>query len=543
MSQEKEKKDGVSTEGKTPRQKPQNAEKKPEQKPQQKKPSQPKKPATGGKKPASGKSKPHYTGKELILRRVYLGLTILSAIIVAVYVFWSFFAAPPDVERPGHGDQVVTRPPITTSYIDDETGELVEMEIPGLPADRKEEFYTFLLVGKSQETGGGLTDTMMLVAYDVPNQALSVMSLPRDTYVRYNGRAPMLNAVYNMAGGDKDGKGIAGLKKAVKDLTGIYPDFHIILQWEAFGELVDAIGGVYFEVPFDMYYNDLSQHFKINLKKGYQLLDGNGAMGVVRWRHNSDDKGHISSTYGYAEGDIGRIKTQQAFMKEVIKKCLQPDVILKSLGSYIDIFQRNVETNLEAGHIAYFVQSAVGGLDMENVKFTTLPNGSAGNGHLLPAGRQIVTAVNDGFNPYKEDIRLGELTLATMDDVPRTSKEPEESEGPDETDDPDESPEPGETSEPGSEDDPLLPPGVTATPRPSRRPTESGGPTESPKASGSPKPSSSSGPGESGSPKPSESQGGEETPPPADTPTPAEPTPPPAPTPVPDDEPLLPPGV
>ena len=62
---------------------------------------------------------------------------------------------------------------------------------------------------------------------------------------------------------------------------------------------------------------------KLTSQPGYQLLDGNGAMGVLRWRHNSDDSGHILNS-GYAMGDLGRIKTQQAFLKEVVRKCLQP---------------------------------------------------------------------------------------------------------------------------------------------------------------------------------------------------------------------------
>lgn len=539
MNQEKEKKEGAPVKAQSGK-KTEAAAKKP----------------SGGKHVAGGKQKPVYSQKERILRGTYLALTIISAIIVAVYVFWTFFAAPPDVNDPGRpgSAEVVTRPPVVTTYVDPNTGEEIEEVIPGLSADRKEEFYTFLLVGKSQETGGGLTDTMMLVAYDVPNQSLSVMSLPRDTYVRYNGRTPMLNAVYNMAGGDRDNKGVEGLKRAVKDLTGIYPDFYVTIQWEAFGELVDAIGGVYFEVPFDMYYNDLSQNFKINLKKGYQLLDGEGAMGVVRWRHNSDDSGHISSSYGYAEGDIGRIKTQQAFMKEVIKKCLQPDVVLKSLSKYITIFQKNVETDLEAGHIAYFVQSAVGGLDMEGVKFATLPNYSAGNGHLLPSGSKIVQTVNDGFNPYKEDIRLGELTLATMDDVPQTSKAPTESEDPDGNDeDPDESETP-DVEETPNENDPLLPPGVTATPKPSgsakpsesdkpeesKKPSESEKPENSPKSDESPKPTDS--PKSDHSAEPSESQSGDSTLSPAESKTPEQTLPPATTTPS-EEEPLLPPGV
>ena len=168
---------------------------------------------------------------------------------------------------------------------------------------------------------GGNTDTMLLAAYDVPNQKLSVMSLPRDTYVIYNGRTVMINSVYSRGGGEEGG--VEALKKAVGSLTGVTPDFYVLVEWEAVGELVDAIGGVYFDVPRRMYYNDLSQHFKIDLQPGYQLLDGNGAMGVLRWRHNSDDSGHILNS-GYAMGDLGRIETQQAFLKEVVRKCLQP---------------------------------------------------------------------------------------------------------------------------------------------------------------------------------------------------------------------------
>ena len=276
---------------------------------------------------------------------------------------------------------------------------------PGLSAGRKEQFYTFLVAGVS----GGNTDTMLLAAYDVPNQKLSVMSLPRDTYVIYNGRTVMINSVYSRGGGEEGG--VEALKKAVGSLTGVTPDFYVLVEWEAVGELVDAIGGVYFDVPRRMYYNDLSQHFKIDLQPGYQLLDGNGAMGVLRWRHNSDDSGHILNS-GYAMGDLGRIETQQAFLKEVVRKCLQPDVLLSNLMDYISIFQKNVTTDLSVGNLAYFGKSAIGKLDMDRVEFVTLPNQSAGDAHLLPVGSQIVEMVNEGFNPYQSDISLRDLNLA-----------------------------------------------------------------------------------------------------------------------------------
>ena len=325
------------------------------------------------------KPKPQRTRQQKALRILYIVLTVIAALIVAGFVIFNFISAPPEVSAP-------TPTPRVTTYLDDEGNEV----------------DTF---------GGGNTDTMMLVAYDVPNQTLNVMSLPRDTYVRYNGRRVLLNSVYNRAGaGDS---GMEALKEEVGELTGVTPDFYVIVQWEAVGELVDAIGGVYFDVPRRMYYNDLSQDFKIDLQEGYQLLDGNDAMGLLRWRHNSDDSGHILNS-GYANGDLGRIETQQAFMTAVIEKCLQPSVLLPNLLEYIDIFQRNVVTDLSVGNMAYFAKSAIGNMNMDNVAFMTMPWKDAGDGaHVLPIGSQLVEAINDGFNPYEEDISLSDLDLVT----------------------------------------------------------------------------------------------------------------------------------
>ena len=147
---------------------------------------------------------------------------------------------------------------------------------------------------------------------------------------------------------------------------------------DAVGELVDAIGGVYFEVPFDMYYNDLSQNFKIDLKAGYQKLDGDQAMQLIRYRHNSiGDTGRIDSSYGYANGDLGRIETQQAFLKAVIQQCLQLKNVTK-INALAKVFTENVETELTIGNLAWFAQQAIlGGLSMENVEFVTMPNRTA----------------------------------------------------------------------------------------------------------------------------------------------------------------------
>lgn len=547
----------------------------------------------GNTRPKKEKKPPRYTGWKRVLFYLYIALTILSTLVVVGYIAFNLFSQAPNVEnrqvdQDGDGipDEVRTRPPTVTTMVtkDPETGKVVEyeVEIPGLSAARKQEFYTFLLVGQDQTGGagyGGNTDTMMLVAYDVPGQQLSVMSLPRDTYVRFRGSTVLLNSVYSRAGSGQNG--IKRLKEEVGELTGVYPDFYVMIQWEALGKLVDAIGGVEFDVPFRMYYNDLSQHFKIDLQKGLQTLNGSQAMQLIRWRQNSiGDTGKKDPHYGYADGDLGRIRTQQSFMKAIIKKCLQPDVLLPRLGNFIQIFQENVETDLTAGNMTYFGKSAIGGLNMDDVTMLTLPNTSAGDGHVIPIGSQLVTAVNEHFNPYKSNIQRYELDLVDAPpvstgkaDAKEDEKDPVNTPDPGESPDPSGSPKPSSSAKPDSSekpgetedpDEPLLPGGVTAHPGESSKPSESGKPTESPKATESSKPSESSKPAESSKPsesgKPSESPKATESNKPADdpivgptvpptaaptaTPKPtAAPTPPPAATPAPaEDEPVLPPG-
>ncbi len=428
--------------------------------------------------------RPQLTRKQKILRILLIILTVIAAIIVVGTAVFFLIATPPDV----------TPKPQTTTIVD-EYGNEIEVEIPGLSADRKDQFYTFLLVG--QDTGGGgLTDTMMLAAYDVPNQTLHVMSLPRDTYVNYNGSKVLLNSVFNRAGAGE--KGIEALKQEVSELTGVLPDFYVIVQWEAVGELVDAIGAVTFEVPLDMSYEDPTQDLYIHLDAGLQEIDGDKAMQLLRWRKNNKIvNGKLVIYGGYPTGDLGRIETQQAFLTTVLEKCLQPTVLLPNLMEYITIFQKNVVTDLSIPEMAYFGKSAAGGLDMSQVEFVTMPYKDAGDGaHLLPLGSEIVELVNNGFNPYDTEITLKDLDLVTSIGSSGTSS--------------------GGSSNTGTS-------GAQTSSAPVAEPSES--PAASPAASESPAASASAQPsaGPTGSAGPVESSAPETTPtpPPVSTPTPA----------------------
>lgn len=276
---------------------------------------------------------------------------------------------------------------------------------------RKEEFYTFLLVGRDTG-GGGNTDTIMLCAYDIPNQKLTLMSIPRDTLVdaRHPDRNKKINGVWNLGlyyakkGSEK--KGIDYLKEAVGEMMGFTPDFYVIVNWEAFGRLVDTIGGVDFEVPFEMKYKDPTQNLVIDQAAGHRHLSGDDAMQVVRWRHNN------SFSVQYADADLGRIRTQQALLKEIIAKCLRLENVTK-INEFAEIFTEEVETDLTVGNLLAFAQRALfGGLDTDNLIFTTMPLSSAtGGGYVQADPEPLLGVLNESLNPYVKDLEMQDLHI------------------------------------------------------------------------------------------------------------------------------------
>ena len=369
------------------------------------------------------KPKPHRTTRQKVLRGVFIGVTVLAAIIVVIGIALAIFVQKPaQITQPDRG----SKEPTSTEE-QSETG-AAGTRPGGVSSDRKEDFYTFLVVGRDTY-GGGNTDTIMLASYDIPNQKLSVMSIPRDTLVNVSWDIKKINSVYNMYGGGDDG--MDALKEEVSQLVGFIPDYTFVVEWEAVGKLVDAIGGVYFDVPRRMYYNDLSQNFKIDLQEGYQLIDGDKAMQLLRWRHNSDDNGNILNS-GYANGDLGRIETQQAFLQAAIEQCLQKITEVSTITGIAQIFFENVTTELSVGNLAWFAQQAIFGnsagekLNMENVSFFTMPWISADgvwsrtyNNHpsyVAPDVDELVNVVNEYFNPYVDDLRQDELDIMYVND-------------------------------------------------------------------------------------------------------------------------------
>ena len=228
-----------------------------------------------------------------------------------------------------------------------------------------------LLLGVSTDTDAELTDTIMVASYDPNTQKANLLSIPRDTFTGKNTKKAVasqkINSLYNIE------KTPEKTLKAVNELTGLDIKYYVVVKTEALIKLVDAIGGVKFNVPMRMKYTDTSQDLYIDLEEGEQVLDGNKAEQLLRFRHNDYQKGVGQTSYPseYGDNDFGRMRTQRDFIIATLKQTLKPSNIFK-IGQILEIANENVDTNIELSFIKDYIPYAVE-LDTENITSATLP--------------------------------------------------------------------------------------------------------------------------------------------------------------------------
>lgn len=214
---------------------------------------------------------------------------------------------------------------------------------------------------------GSRSDVMMFVSFDPKTKKIDVISIPRDTYYwdkGYNlGGQRKINAKYGRSGikGLKNtlGKNILGGK------LGEVPIHHYVkITYKGVEKIVDSIGGVEVNVPFHMKYEDTTlgrPPLYIDIPKGRQVLNGEEAVKYLRYRRSNDRK------TGYKNGDLGRIKTQQQFIKSAMKKSLSLKIfpLIKTAFKVID-------TDMTLKDMLYYGRYALG-MKTDNISLTTLP--------------------------------------------------------------------------------------------------------------------------------------------------------------------------
>lgn len=229
----------------------------------------------------------------------------------------------------------------------------------------------FLLIGRDKIAG--LTDTIIAATFKADTGELFMISIPRDLYtvlerdkineLKEHDRHPpsyfKINSLYNYAGGGE--LGIKYLKEEVSEIIGVNFDFYIMIDTAGFREVVDAIGGIDFDVPKRLYYNDPGQNLYIDLYPGMQHLNGKQAEGLVRYRK------------GYADQDITRMKTQQEFLKVFLETVLSKENLRNNLSSLANSFMQYVETDITVGDISKYINIA-SSIDTSKVKSSVLPS-------------------------------------------------------------------------------------------------------------------------------------------------------------------------
>ena len=227
-----------------------------------------------------------------------------------------------------------------------------------------------LLMGMSTDNGAKLTDTIIVATYNPKNQTASLLSIPRDTFV---GKNPTAGTGYDKINSVYQNKGAEGVLEKVNNLTGLEIPYYMLIDNQALIELVDVIGGVEFNVPIDMNYDDTSQNLHIHLKAGLQKIDGDKAEQLLRFRKNNNGTTYPES---YGGNDYGRMRTQREFMIETAKQTLQAKNILK-IKDIIDIVYEYVDTNLSIEIIKDYVPYAIN-IDINTIQSVVIPGASYG---------------------------------------------------------------------------------------------------------------------------------------------------------------------
>lgn len=243
---------------------------------------------------------------------------------------------------------------------------------------------TILLCGTDED--GTRTDTILLLTLDRSEGSLRLLSIPRDTYAPAY-YVPKINSAYGAVGGGE--KGMEQLMEQVKNVVGFMPDAYALVDLTAFVEAVDLLGGLDFDVPMDMDYDDPTQDLYIHLQAGEQHLTGEQLMWVVRFRS------------GYANADIGRTEVQRAVVKAAMKQWMRPQT-LAALPGLWKIYQENLTTDLSARNLVWMARVLLKGVGGD-IEANVLPGYATmvGDASVYMIDTYAASTILPDYSPYK----------------------------------------------------------------------------------------------------------------------------------------------
>jgi len=314
--------------------------------------------------------------------------TFLTAFLIVMVVATPLFAKMIEVldMNPGGSDVLALE-----ETIDFET--LIDSDSPFFDAFTNANKVNIMLLGYNEFEG--LTDTIMLVCYDLDYKQLDVISIPRDTYY-YRGKGYIgdahhkINAVYR--------KNAINTAVAVSEILMNIPiNYYAVLNYTGTAAIVDSMDGVPMDITFHMKYDDPRDKppLHIDIKPGYQVLDGKTSVEFLRFR--KANKGYR----GYPDADLGRIKAQQDFIKSALRQCLSFD-LPKIARTAFD----NVDSDISLRAALYLASKAVG-MSGEDIRTYTMPYSKV-EYYVHPDKEGIAEMLTEIYSLYleREDIDL-----------------------------------------------------------------------------------------------------------------------------------------
>jgi len=343
-------------------------------------------------------------------------ITVASvAIIVGIGVaIWNRTVAPPVIVLPTGPIAVpptnIAPPPDRNtennnggSDIDEPTPVYVWPFPERMADDRRDLFYTFLIIGLNEGTN---VNTAMVASYCAASREANLISIPRDVPVHAtrNGRKLASSYIIGAGGGRGIAGGVAQVQHDILNVIGFIPDFYVVFDYDAFFAIIDAIGGIEVYVPFHMRYTDPYQNLDINILPGLQRMDSETALHFARFRRAN--RGYQSIT------DFQRIRNQQAVINAVINELLRPSNILQ-VPTFVNIFNDSVHTNLTTPNMMFFaleLNNIMGTDDFHTYTFPTHTSGEPMWYELLTPN-SVLELVNRTINPFYQYIELRDINI------------------------------------------------------------------------------------------------------------------------------------
>ncbi len=239
---------------------------------------------------------------------------------------------------------------------------------------------TFVVAGIDE--GGYRTDLIMLCQTNRYTNETNIIQIPRDTRVENNRNDKKINSAYY--------SGFECMSSEIYKVTGLKPDHYIMVDFEGFSDIIDALGGVTVDVPIRMNYTDPVQDLVIDLKPGKQRLNGEETQMFMRFRQNNDGT-------GYANGDMDRIEAQKSVYSAVTKKLMSPIGIIRAPFVFGAV-ALNTDTDMNLFELAGTLKDVAA--TVPNINVHTLPGEGryiGGGSYYVPYKNQTQELVSENF--------------------------------------------------------------------------------------------------------------------------------------------------